>query len=1489
MLVAEGVALPAGTFESPGAVEALLGELESPLSMLQGRLELELMPESFDPLRVHLAREELLTQFAANLERSPFRPHDVVLLDGLGLLHRIGETLLDEDLRACLPALAHLSVLERQVGQEDQSLGHKVGLTDERCREVVIRLQARHANFLKIELAQRDFGLRPLQLLATLFHLHLARARSLVEGFHAIVGLRRELDGLLRHLHVEGVLGDKVFIGLGRRSGGGSEEERKEQLHGSDPTLTSEQQRDQTYAFDESQVGVRWRRPMIPALLLTLTGELPLDERFETEVRPLLHRHCVECHGPDESKAGLRLDGPDGLRLGSDSGEILVPGDPANSRIVQVTSYTDPHVQMPPDGKLSEEELQVLHDWIEAGAPMPEGSGEVARKEFDLEARLDHWSFQPIASPAAPADPTGWATASVDGFVAEVLASNGLEPAPETERLTWLRRVTFQLTGLPPTVEEARAFLADDRAGAYERVVDRLLHTEAYGETWARHWLDLMRYAETKGHEFDYAIPNAWRYRDYVVRAFDEDVAYDDFVMEHLAGDLLDAPRLAEDGSNESILGTGWWWLGDEMHSPVDIRGDETDRVADQVDVMTKAFLGLTVACARCHDHKFDPISQKDYYALCGFALSSPYAQVRYESRETNRFIAAKLGALRARSEVAVRRAVGEEALADLERFEEIIEAALEANEMEPLVSFSPSFAPPVERQYDLILEDFEGDDWAPWTASGDAFGERPIRLDEVRDDHKNCGAFGQGLISTLNGLKDGERIHTDELTGQLLSPEYVATRKWLHLKVGGGRQPEKAEVRLLVDGEVVARLTGENRIGMREARFDLRPYQDQSFRIEIIDEHTGGWGHISVDHLVLSDRETGAALRRAEHAHVHQKRSFVARNAARTRSLDPGRVRQVMDLLREADESSPLAALAGKTPRSQRPLELPEDYRIHADYRQSSGTPVKTDGPAWIHVEAGGVRLSSSESRPITGIEPIGAAVTDPAWSGLRTIESGRDPGRLNYDRAGRTLYTPSFELTGGKLFCLIRGRGRLYAAVDSHKLVQGPLHGSLVRNVDAPDEYKWVEVNLTRYAGHRLHLEFSPREGEELAVACVLEATQAPSGSPEPFYTGSDLASVAEELRAGAQAVIEGEIAPGIDWITGTWWAHGAPASLVTRTASYRSAEARTLAEASLASRTSPGLVDGFAVNERLLMRGSPRAATEPVPRAFLTASGLGPIETEGSGRLELAMQMVDPDNPFVSRAWVNRVWRHLFGRGIAPSADDLGVLGTGPKEYGPLLDHLARRFTGELRWSNKALLRELVLSSTYRQASGDYAHEQFQGMPVRPLSAEALRDAILAVSGELDRKRFGPPVPIHLTDFLQGRGRPGSGPLDGHGRRSIYLSVRRNFLDPFLLAFDFPVPSDSRAMRANSNVPAQALTLLNDPFVHGQAERLAQRMLDSEGSNDEVVRSLFERTLGRPAEPSEVEALVELLEADGDRRRALTDLIHVLFNLKEFRHLR
>ncbi|GMW03120.1 MAG: hypothetical protein AMXMBFR84_42560 [Candidatus Hydrogenedentota bacterium] len=342
-------------------------------------------------------------------------------------------------------------------------------------------------------------------------------------------------------------------------------------------------------------------------------------EYFETRIRPVLAEHCYSCHGPETQKMGLRLDSRTSILKGGESGPALVAGTPESSLIVQVIQYTGT-VTMPPKGKLDEAQIEAIREWVRLGAPWPEGeqkateTAEHAWEERFAEARASHWAFQPVTRPNPPAVPMEMAGLSpVDRFLRAKLDAAGLAPSPPAERRTLLRRATFDLTGLPPTPEETEAFVSDPSANAYENLIDRLLASPRYGERWARYWLDIARYSDTKGYVFqeERAFPYSHTYRDYVIRAFNEDMPYDQFIKQQIAADQMELP------DRRNLAATGFLGVGRKFV------GNIHDQIDDKIDVVTRGMLGLTVSCARCHDHKYDPIPAADYYSLYGIFRST--------------------------------------------------------------------------------------------------------------------------------------------------------------------------------------------------------------------------------------------------------------------------------------------------------------------------------------------------------------------------------------------------------------------------------------------------------------------------------------------------------------------------------------------------------------------------------------------------------------------------------------------------------------------------------------------------------------------------------------------------------------------------------------------------------------------------------------------------------------------------------------------------
>ncbi len=1093
-------------------------------------------------------------------------------------------------------------------------------------------------------------------------------------------------------------------------------------------------------------------------------------EFFEKEVRPILANRCQKCHGEKTQKGGLRLDSRAAVVAGGATGPAVVPHKPSESLLVDAINYGDTY-QMPPKSKLPAPEIATLTRWVERGVPWaaetaPQTTG--VTTDFNLKERAKHWSFQPLKrTPIPTVKDAGWPRSTADRFLLAKLEAEGLHPAGDADKRTLLRRVTFDLVGLPPTPDEVAAYLKDETAEAFSRVVDRLLDSPQFGERWGRHWLDLVRYAESRGHEFDYPSPNAHQYRDYVIRALNADVPYNQFVTEHLAGDLVDPPRRhPQEGFNESILGTGFWFLGEQLHSPVDVRQDEADRFDNMVDVMSKTFLGLTLACARCHDHKFDAISTRDYYAVYGFLQSSSYRLVRFDSKEKNRQVAEELAAVRSRHRVPLQRA--------------LVQAV----------------RPTVERLPDLLLAARE-------TLLAGGADESKLRA--IPDAHRVDGAHVARWVAYLKGVAQNQ-------------PDDIL-RPWLEAACA----PEALE---------------SQRLSAR-----LRP-----------------------------------VLKRWQAAET------VASNA-----LEGGRV--VVDFGR----------LAG-------PDWMPDDVAFGL-------------GP----VRAGEPRFGSDGVRSIIGFAERAGAEFDATWDRLKLAAgSENEPGKVGgLSRAGRTIRTPTFELKSGKIYYLIRGKGQAYAAVDSHMLINGPLHGQLVLPVDAGEGYRWVAHDLSAYAGHRTHVEFTAA-GTNFAVATVVQSERPPG----PISTAntallrcleSEAAPTLESLASAygrcfqrvldrlnedrlASAADGRELGALANWIlqhSDLFPQDGA--GFQQATAAFCAEQSKPLGEIRAESRVAPAMLDGSGEDERVFVRGSHKVLGPVVPRRFLEALA-GPdglSVSHGSGRLEWARQITDPKlDPFVPRVFVNRIWHHLFGRGIVASVDNFGVLGEAPT-HPELLDALAFQFIDE-GWSLKRLVRSLVLSRAYQMAAqsdaaSDKADPQnlwLHRMRIRRLEGEAIRDAMLTLSGRLDLRQFGPPVPVALTPFMEGRGRPQGGPLDGEGRRSVYTSVRRNFLSPFMLAFDTPIPFSTVGRRTVSNVPAQALILMNDPFVHQQAELWAKRVLAQRSSPRERITSMYQSAFTRPPTDAEAAACLEFVKRQAELSQASpedlsswADVAHLLFNAKEF----
>ncbi|WP_258364760.1 DUF1549 and DUF1553 domain-containing protein [Arenibacter sp. ARW7G5Y1] len=820
----------------------------------------------------------------------------------------------------------------------------------------------------------------------------------------------------------------------------------------------------------------------------------------------------------------------------------------------------------------------------------------------------------------------------------------GLEKVPPATKNSLIRRVSYLLTGLPPNPKEVKNFLLDTSSVSYEKMVDRYLNSPAYGERWARHWMDLVRYAETKGHEFDYAITGAWKYRDYLIRAFNEDVPYDQFLKEHIAGDLLQTTREnKETGVSESRLGTTFYVMGEGTHSPVDVRQDEADRIDNMIDVTTKTFQGLTVSCAKCHDHKFDPITAADYYALYGVMESTRFSPVPADLSKDKKLAAQEIENLNSymRKLVAGKWDRAKNSYINTE--------------------YAQNTTINTSAMSYTVIGDFRGRDFDGWTSDGFAFGQKSTLGNPIVDP-------ATGKLLGLDEGKASSRSMGMGIFGALRSPNFILEKDFIGVRALG----KNSSIRIIIDN---FQLIQNPIYGGMDQRVNTEEWNNFIFNV----------------------------------------RAWKGRKAY-------------------------IEILPGTHDRHR--YNLTEDAFIEAQYA------VTYDGEWPLDLEKNITKQPSQDNWASLEISPF------------KVI-------RINDD------------LKKGKL---TSNFPELKAVVDSSRLL------------------------------------------------------------------------------------------------------------------------AKSLKNVSFVN----GIYDGYGINSPIFNRGNYKEPSEEhVPRRFLSVLSLGDsvFKSEGSGRLELAEVMLDKDNPLTSRVMVNRIWHHLFGKGIVETVDNFGLQGKLPS-HPELLDYLAVKFQQE-GWSVKKLIRAIVTSETFKRsdalANTDPNNIYLASFPVRRLEAEAIRDGILAVSESLDSTMYGTPVPTHLTAFMQGRGRPGkSGPIDGEGRRSIYLEVRRNFLEPMMTTFDRPIPFSTFGRRNVTNVPSQSLILMNDPLVAQQAEIMAGKLMEKGLANfEEKVQWIYMQAFSRLASREELKKasnffgmLQEMEEKmDGKEKPEMElwkEYCHSIFNLKEFIYL-
>ncbi len=1011
-------------------------------------------------------------------------------------------------------------------------------------------------------------------------------------------------------------------------------------------------------------------------------------EFFESRIRPVLVEQCYECHNSaKKAEGGLAVDQRAALLKGGDGGVLIVPGKAAKSRLLAILRHEVEGLKMPQgQAKLDQSVIADFEKWIAMGAPDPRDKPPSAEElvqatswQAVLQKRKKWWSFQPIRNLPPPAVRNGkWSSHPIDRFVLSKLEEHELEPNDPADAQTLVRRLFFVLIGLPPTAEEVAAWTVKlHQPSGYQELVEHLLDSPHFGERWARHWMDWVRYADSHGSEGDPAIDNSWLYRDYLIRALNADVPFDQLVREHVAGDLLEKPRINQAlGINESLIGPAHWRMVFHGFAPTDALDEKVRYTDDAINAFSKAFLGLTVSCARCHDHKFDPISQQDYYALFGILGSCRPGRVAIDTRDK-----------------------------------------LDANR-EKLSLLKP----------------------------------------QIRS------AVADGWLATMTKLKAA--LLSDEGPWKLADKPHLLLQPWFV---------------------------------MRKETSDGAGFADAWQR------QVASW---------KTDRQ-----QRDEHA---QRTSWRRWNLT--------------------------------------------DHATYASwFRVGTGLPDKP-------LAAGEYSVATSGENALAGIYPAGVYS-----HGL----SAKHPARLS---SGKVRLDDDYDL-----WLRVIGEG---GASTRYVVEDYPRNGTVFPVATLSKDWQWQKFDLTYWNGDEIHLEITAGKDAPLMVGNearswfgIREAVIVRKGEPGPPTASREFLDAVFEVTADApqsfddlaNRYVQAVTAAVRAWRAGS--ATDAQAHLLDAclkqgllpnqleelaAAKPLINEYRRLEEEIVVPTRVPGLEETVGRNQALLERGNHKQPRADVPRRFLEVIDATPYQTTQSGRRQLAEDLLRNDNPLTRRVIANRIWHHLFGRGIVPTPDNLGRLGLAPT-HPELLDFLATRFS-EHGWSIKDAIRFTVMSKTWQLSSRpsrkaqqlDADNRLLSHALIRRLEAEAIRDSLLAVSGSLSRDLFG-----GLTD-------------GNSNRRSVYVRVTRNALDPFLRAFDFPEPFSTTGRRDVTNVPAQSLTLMNDERVAALASHWATRVLaDQQRTNDVArIQNMFLSAFGRPAQTADVRRFETFLNETKTRHTELTN---------------
>ncbi len=1152
---------------------------------------------------------------------------------------------------------------------------------------------------------------------------------------------------------------------------------------------------------------------------------------FAKDIQPILASRCYSCHGPDQQGGHLRWDVKANATKGGLSGPAFVPGRSAKSLVIHLVTGLDKDRVMPLAGdRLTGDEIGLLRGWIDQGAHWPEGLD-----PQDAAGQSVHWAYRPLSRPSLPELKDGsWARTPIDRFVLAKLHEKGLKPSPPADKRTLLRRITYDLTGLPPTPEQITAFLADEAPKAYERVVDHLLASPRYGERWARHWLDVVHYADSHGHDQDVPRDNAWSYRDYVIRSLNEDKPYARFAEEQLAGDVL------YPGDPQATVATGFIATGpfDEssMRSTVDgtvdkKRAQSLDR-DDMVMTTMSTFLSSTVHCARCHNHKFDPISQSEYYNLQAIFSAIDRAERPYDTDPKTH--SQRQSLLKTRSNLEEKRQKLEESVAaitspEIEHLDARIEAlSQEFNAREKPVGMDVSKSLGYQSQITL------SSDTIKWVQV-DLGKETPIDevcLVPVQQPKRPSSAFGFPARFRVD-------LSNDELFGS-------------YHTVAGQTKSDFPN-----PGSTPYVIKNIGQAGRYVRVTALSPSQESSY-----------WFFALAELAVSSKGENVAAGKRASSLEGDSVESPTKWGIA---NLVDGYTSTVslssLGILKDSRTHGYLSKAVAQPGVEKwvqvdlgKPVPIDEVRLLPALPKNGPDTP-GFGFPLRFKIEVS--NNSDFKARQMV-FDQTGADYANPG--NLPVVASGRF-GPARYVRVTATL--------------LSRGREDYVFALAELQVLSGPENsafGSVVSALDSQESDGWSTTALVD--------NYTSREGIGDLATGIRSSSKRIELDFEIQKLKTERNKLAHSLMEPALRTELTEVNQRLTKVNQQLTSLPPPQMVYAAASDFSAAGSfhpskgvpRPIHLLRRGEVTDPG---------ELVSPGALSLISELEPDFHLESAN-----NEGSRRAGLAKWISNPKNVLTWRSIVNRIWHYHFGRGIVNTPNDFGKMGGAPS-HPELLDWLAIWFR-ENGGSLKQLHRLIVTSAVYLQSSQDNpqysrvdADNQYLWRMNRSrLDAESVRDSVLQVTGKLDLTMGGPAAKQFYYQYGGGESTPLIDYLrfdvdsPQNFRRSVYRYVFRTITDPFMDSLDCPDSSQLSPARNTSTTPLQALTMWNNRFIVRQAEHLAERI--SKASNDlkTQLEMAYELALGRSPTSEEVADLQAYAS-----RHGMANTCRVILNSNEF----